>query len=117
MSPSRCESGMHHGEGMLTRMAALPSVATMTVRWNTQGLPSRRFREDAAAGQGRSRRRRWARNRRHGHLVRLIVSAMIQYFSLTTKQHQSAYKSQKRSSEQNVCLHITDIRVIPSLRS
>jgi len=29
------------------------------------------------------------------HPVRLILSAMIQYFSLTIKQHQSAYKSQK----------------------
>jgi len=32
--------------------------------------------------------------------VRLIVSAMIQYFYLTTKRHQLAYKPQKRSSEQ-----------------
>jgi len=31
--------------------------------------------------------------------VRLIVSAMIQYFSLTIKQHQPAYKPQKRSRE------------------
>ena len=36
------------------------------------------------------------------HPVRLIVSAMIQYFSLTTKQHQLTYKPQKRSSEQRV---------------
>ena len=32
--------------------------------------------------------------------VRLNLSAMIQCFSLTTKQHQPAYKPQKRSSEQ-----------------
>ena len=38
--------------------------------------------------------------------VRLIVSAMIQCFSLTTKQHQPAYKPQKRSSEQGVSLLI-----------
>ena len=32
--------------------------------------------------------------------VRLNLSAMIQCFSLTTKQHQPAYQPQKRSDEQ-----------------
>jgi hypothetical protein len=35
-----------------------------------------------------------------GYPVRLNVSVMVQCFSLTTKQHQPAYQSQKPSAEQ-----------------
>jgi hypothetical protein len=42
--------------------------------------------------------------------VRLNLSAMVQYFSLTTKQHQPAYQPQKPSTEQ-LSYHIWYVKI------
>jgi len=51
------------------------------------------------------------------HPVRLIVSVMIRCFSLTTKQHQPAYKPQKRSSERDEILCLLRSKGVMNLSS
>jgi hypothetical protein len=42
----------------------------------------------------------------HNHPVRLLLSVVVQCFSLTTKQPQSAYKPQKQPAEQGEYVYL-----------